>query len=240
MLRMLFAVLLVICGSNLFTRSAAADLVSLEWNGLLREVFADETTGVFSGATPDVSHFRGYFAYPDECVPATGCAVFLVDGETEHVFAAASAITGLGESVAGTDVRVVVADEVVADQDAVDFAALFGASLTIGQTIDTWLVSGVNAGDGTLANPMEWGVEYIYLTSDPFSSTGFVATPPPNPDLIIFEIGEDDFTVYEAVGQVTDATFIPEPSTGAMLSGGILWLLAIGGKSLRGRCGRTA
>ena len=131
----------------------------------------------------------------------------------------------------GVESSIEIIDEEVLDQDSVDFAAIFGITVMVGQTVDAWVLSSENAAEFTPAF-VDWGLTFLYITSDPFVSTAFVAAPPPNPDLVVFEVYEDDGDVYAAVGR---ATVVPEPGFAALVAAGTCGLTLQGRRRMRRR-----
>ena len=207
---------------------AVAQHTLVQWAGVLELVDSDTGTGAFSGGSPGVSPFAGYFVHPTTC--AAGCLVepFPPDA-TNYVFAdGAGLITGLGASVQGVESSIEIIDEEVIDQDGVDLAAFFGISVSVGQTVDAWVLSSENAAEFTPAF-VDWALTFLYITSDPFASTAFANAPPPNPDLVLFELYEDDGDVYAALGS---AVVVPEPGFATLVAAGC------GGLALRGRSRR--
>ncbi len=214
---------------------AKAQDTLVQWTGVLELIDGDAGSGAFSGGNPGVSPFEGYFVHPTSC--AAGCLIepFPPDA-TNYVFSGgAGLITGLGASVQGVESSIEIIDEEVLDQDGVDFAAFFGIPVTVGQTVDSWVLSSENAAEFTPAF-VDWGLTFLYITSDPFASTAFVSAPPPNPDLIVFEVYEDNGDVYAGVGS---ATVVPEPGFAALLAAGSCGL-ALRGRYWRRRHGEHA
>ena len=58
----------------------------------------------------------------------------------------------------------------------------------------------------------------MYVTTDPFTNTNFTSTPPPNPDVIIWQLFEDGGDRYAAIGKVDS---VPEPGITATLAAGV-------------------
>ena len=127
-------------------------------------------------------------------------------------------LTGGGGTSIGVESSINIVNDQLVDQDAVDTAALLGLTLTLGQTTDGWSAASETAGE-FMPSFVDWNVEYVYSTSNPFSSTDYVSVPPPNPDLILFAISQDDANIYFVFGEVTA---VPEPGFELMLGAGIV------------------
>ena len=200
-----------------FAQGAGAATIS--WNGVLRAVLADTETGIYTGGTEDVSVFSGSFNYGDTC---GGCLVepFPPD-EINYVFSGGTgSITGLGVTTTGVESSVAISNDQVVDTDAAALFAIFGLTVTPGTTPDVWSVASETSGD-----VIEWDVSFVYLTTDPFSDSSYTATPPPNPDLIIFQLDEDDEVKYFAFGEVT--TVVPIPASVWLFGSGLLGLIGM-------------
>ena len=78
------------------------------------------------------------------------------------------------------------------------------------------------------AQVVVWALAFVYVTTDPFNNTSYTSTPPPNPDVIVWQLLEDD-TRYAAIGKV-DA--LPEPGVAATLA---VDVAGLGGLSVRRR-----
>ena len=200
------------------TNSAGA--ATLNWTGLLKVVIEDTGTGTYTGGNPDVSMFSGSFNYGDSC---GGCIVepFPPD-EVNYVFSGGTgSITGLGVTTNGVESSIAIVNDQIADDDSAALFNIFGITVTPGTTTtDVWSVA-----SETNNAIIEWEVEYIYLTTNPFSSSSYTSTPPPNPDLIIFQVREDDEVTYFALGEVT--TPVPLPASIWLFGTGLLGLAGI-------------
>lgn len=202
-----------------FLAAPATHAGSLFWSGEIVVVDTDTGAGTYTGALP-TDPFSGEFAWPDVC--GATCTVEPFPPEaTNYVFSDGTGeITGLGIPTPGIESNIEIINEDVVSQDGVDIAALFGITLTVGQTIDSWVVGSESVGEFTPAFK-EWNVTYIYITTDPFTDTSFTPTPPPNPDIILFDLTEDDGDVFLAIGEVTS---VPEPGTTLGLACGAAFL----------------
>lgn len=221
MKRVWIAGLAIVLGQVGWSGDAGAANLSFSWEGTV--VFVDENAvgAVHGEVVEGVTRFSGFFVYPDAC--DVGCLIepFGPD-ETNYVFAGGlGGLSGGGGYSRGIESSVNIVNDQIVDQESVDFAALLGLSLTLGQTTDVWSVASETAGEFT-PSFVDWNVEYVYSTSNPFSTTDYVATPPPNPDLVLFAINQDDGNVFFAFGGVDT---VPEPGFGVMLAMGILSLL---------------
>lgn len=203
-----------------------ADAASLTWNGVLKVVVEDTGTGTYTGGTPDVSQFSGSVTYDDTCSGLPGCIVEpFPPEETNYVFPGGfGSLTGLGVTTNGIESSVAISNEELIDQDEANLLAVFGINVAVGTSSDVWSVASETAGA-----VIEWEVAYLYLNTDPFSNTNYTATPPPNPDLILFQVDEGDEVTYFAFGEVTTA---PEPGGAAVLAALTCALLGL----RRGRC----
>ena len=197
--------------------SPAAHAGGLSWTGDIEIV--DPSTGTYAGAMPsDV--FSGEFTWPDVCGATCTVEPFLPEA-TNYVFSDGTGfITGLGIQTDGVESSIEIIDEDLVSQEAVDLAALFGITLTVGQAIDQWVVSSESAGEFTPAFK-EWSVSYIYITTDPFSDLSFTPTPPPSPDIILWELSQDEENLFFALGEVTS---VPEPGSALGLVCGVALL----------------
>ena len=204
-----------------WTGSAEAADLSFSWDGTV--VFVDENLpgAIHGDVVVGVTGFDGFFVYPDTC--NADCLVEPFGSEeTNYVFANGLAgLSGGGGYSRGVESSVNIIDDQIVDEESVAFGALLGLSLTVGQTLDVWSVASETAGEFT-TDFVDWNVEYIYSTSDPWSTTDYVATPPPNPDVILFAINQDDGDVFFAFGGVNS---VPEPTLGLSLAVGALGLL---------------
>ncbi|MFK7894679.1 MAG: hypothetical protein AB8G23_02525 [Myxococcota bacterium] len=195
------------------------------WSGQLDFIGEDSGTGALTGGVPGMSTFDGYFGFPTSC--GAGCVVepFPPDA-TNYVFANSGGhLRGLGASIPSVEASVEIIDEQVLDADGVAFAAAYGISATVGQAIDVWTVSAENTAEFTPAF-VDWNVSFLYFETDPFNSTAYVPAPPAAPDLIIFEVFEDNGDVYEGVGPAA----IPEPDFFALLLVGVGGLVVCNGR----------
>jgi hypothetical protein len=194
----------------------AADL-SFAWEGTVAFVDTNQAGALHGDVIPGVTSFAGFVVYPDTC--DAGCFVepFGPD-ETNYVFPGGfGGLWGGGGTSTGVESSVNIVDDQVVDQEAVDFAALLGFSLELGQTLDVWSAASETAGEFTTSF-VDWNVEYTYWTSNPFSDTGYVSTPPPNPDVILFSVSQDNGNILLVGGLVNG---VPEPEIGSMLGAGI-------------------
>ena len=210
--------------------SARAANLSFSWDGTVVVVDTNMSGAIHGSVVAGVTPFSGFFVYPDAC--GVGCIVEpFGPEETNYVFPDGSgSLMGGGGTSIGIESSINIVDDQLVDQDAVDIAALLGLSLTLGQTTDVWSVASETEGEFT-PSFVDWNVEYVYSTSDPFSSTDYLSTPPPNPDLILFAINQDDGDVYFVFGEVTS---VPEPELGLMLAAGLTGVACASG-SQRGR-----
>jgi hypothetical protein len=212
-------------------------LASDAWGGdlggrrIIKNIDNDAGTGAYTGGTPGSTFFSGSLFYPDTC--GVTCTVEpFGPTATNYVFSDGSgSISGLGVTTAGIEASVEIINDEVIDQGGVDLAALFGVTLTVGQTIDVWAGDSESIGEFTPAF-VTWGVSYIYATTDPFSDTSYTPTPPASPDFILWAIDEDEEDAYAATGEVV---FIPEPAAPMMLAAGAL---ALRGLAARRRSAR--
>ena len=99
---------------------------------------------------------------------------------------------------------------------------------------------------GVPGHDVVWGLSYVYVTTDPFTNTNFTSTPPPNPDVIIWQLFEDGGDRYAAIGKVDS---VPEPGITATLAAGVAALSGLAVprhgkprkvKESRGKPGRRA
>lgn len=190
---------------------------SIAWSGILEAIDVNQPGAIYGSAVAGVTPFSGYVAYPDACV---GCIVepFPPDA-TNYVFPEGiGGLMGAGALSTGIESSVEIIDEEIVDQDTVDVAALFGVPLVVGQSLDTWSAGSQTTGEFT-PDFVEWDVAFVYATTDPFSDTSYTPTPPPNPDLIVFTISQDDEAIYLALGEVT---MLPEPGFAGLLAAGAL------------------
>ena len=211
----------------------AADL-SFSWDGTVVVVDTNLIGAIHGSVVAGVTPFSGFIVYPDAC--DIGCLIEpFGPEETNYVFPnGIGGLTGGGGTSIGVESSVNIVNDQVVDQEAVDTAALLGLTLTLGQTTDVWSAASETAGE-SMPSFVDWNVEYVYSTSNPFSSTDYVAVPPPTPDLILFAISQDDGNVDFVFGEVTA---VPEPGFGLMLAAGLVGL-ACAPRSRRGR-GRVA
>lgn len=213
-------VLALAIGSVLFAASNAS-AGTLAWDGELLLIFNDSGTGAYTGGTPGVSMFSGELASPDVC-GATCLIEPFGPNATNYVFSnGAGTIEGLGTNSVGIESSIEVINDEVITQDIADLATLYGVTLTVGQTLDTWAFGSENDAEFT-SDFVTWGVSFVY-TNNPFSDTSFVATPPPNPAFILWEIDEDDEDAYAAIGIAT----VPEPATTFQLAAGIFTIAGL-------------
>lgn len=204
--------------------SAPAAALSFAWDGTVVVVDTNMAGSIHGSVVAGVSTFSGFFVWPDTC--GIDCIVepFGPD-ETNYVFPNGSGyLVGGGGTSIGIESSVNIVNDQIIDQDGVDVGATLGLTLTLGQTIDVWSVASENDAEFT-SDFVDWSVEYVYSTSDPLSNTAFVASAPPNPDLILFTINQDDGDVYLVVGVVDT---VPEPGLGLMLGSGLLGLAGAG------------
>ena len=162
---------------------------------------------------------RAVFIYGDTC---GGCLVedFPPD-EINYVFSGGTgSITGLGVTTTGVESSVAISNDQEVDTDAAALFAIFGLTVMEGTTSDVWSVASETSDD-----VIEWDVSFVYLATDPFSDSSYTATPPPNPDLIIFQLDEDDEVKYFAFGEVT--TVVPIPASVWLFGSGLLGLIGM-------------
>ena len=199
--------------------SLSAHAGGISWDGELDLILNDTGTGAYTGGTPGVSPFSGDAVWPDVC--GATCTVDASEPDaTGYLFSnGTGSITGLGVTSDGILSSVEIVDEAIVDQELVDIAALFGVTLTVGQVFDEYAVQSETGGEGTPAF-RDWVVSFLYVTTDPFSDTSFVSSPPPNPDLVLWDIEEAD-NVYTALGEVG---FVPEPGVALGFGCGALGL----------------
>lgn len=201
--------------------------VDIVWEGTLVVVEEDSGTGAYTGGTPDASMFSGSVNFPGTC-GATCLVEPFPPFATNYVFSDGSGtISGLGSSSTGIESSIEVINDEVVGPDAVELAAFFGVTLTVGQTLDVWAVNSETAGEFTPAF-VDWGLSYVYSTSNPFSDTSFTPTPPPDPDFILWQINEDDGDAYSALGVV-----MPEPGGIPMLAAGVILVQQLAARSRR-------
>jgi len=220
MKRAVIAVVLLFVSLGGWGGSARAADQSFSWDGVVVLVDPNAMGAIHGDVVEGVTTFSGFFVYPDAC--GIGCIIepFGPD-ETNYVFPnGLGGLVGGGGTSLGVESSVNIINDQLVDQDSVDAAALLGLTLTLGQTTDVWSAASESAGEFTPAF-VDWNVEYIYSTSNPFSNTDYVSSPPPNPDLILFAINQDDGNVFFAFGEVTS---VPEPGLGLMLGAGLLGL----------------
>ena len=201
------------------------------WAGTLVLIDSDSGTGAYTGGVEGSTMFSGSLHFPNTCGPTCTLEPFPAFS-MNYVFSdGAGSVSGLGATSLGIESSVEIINEEVVNQERIDFAEVFGLTLTLGQTIDTWAVDSQTAGEfapGFVA----WGLSYVNVTSDPFINTNFTSTPPPNPDLIIWQVVEEDGDAYAVLGEV-DA--VPEPGVSAMLAAGMVTLWGLSVRSRRGR-----
>lgn len=201
------------------------------WQGTLVAIEFDSGVGRYRGGVEGATVFSGSAFFPDTC-GATCTVEPDPPSATSYRFSnGTGTVQGVGASSVGVASIVTVVNEDFVDQGGVDFAALFGLNLTVGQTLDTWNVSHVTS---TASDIVEWGLSYVYITTDPFNDTTFRTTPPPNPDVIIWQLIEDG-TEYSVVGEVDS---VPEPGLALMLATGTSALGGLSARSRRRRCPR--
>ncbi len=123
---------------------------------------------------------------------------------------------------------VLIEDEHTVSAAEASLLTALGYSITAGQIIDVYTVASETTGSGLV-----WEVGFLYVSTDPFAGTGFVAGPPADPDFVIFEIDEGAGTVYHAFGVIP----VPEPGASLMLGSGLLGLLALARRRWRGAGG---
>ena len=205
------------------------------WAGTLVLIESDSGTGAYTGGLEGSTIFSGSVHVPNTCGPTCSVEPF-PPFAVNYVFSdGAGSVSGVGATSLGIESSVEVINEEVVDQERVDFAEIFGLSLTLGQTVDTWSVGSQTAGEFT-PGFVAWGLSYVYVTTDPFSNTNFTPTPPPNPDLVIWQVFEDNGNAYAVVGEM-DA--LPEPGVAAMLAAGLVTLRGFAVRLRRGRQGRA-
>ncbi len=213
----LFSPLIILAVVTVAPIGYAGDLA---WDGTLVAVFDDTGTGAYTGGTAGVTTFSGTVTFPDVCDTGTTCTVEpFGPTATNYVFSNGSGtVMGLGASSIGIESSVEIIDEEPVTPDTVDLAALFGVTISVGQTLDAWAVDSETAGEG---NPgfVDWGVSYVYVTTDPFSNTSYTPTPPPGADFIIWQINEDESDTYSAIGEVDT---VPEPDARLAIAIGLL------------------
>lgn len=200
---------------------AVASAGALSWDGTLVVILEDSGTGTYTGGIPNTSPFSGQLFSPDTC-GATCTVEPFPPFATHYVFSnGGGEIAGLGATTTGAESSIEVINDESVNQDAVDLAAVLGLTLTLGQTVDIWSFGSENALEFT-PDFVDWGVAYIYATTNPFSDTSFTSAPPPNPDLVIWEINEDNENVYSGVGLVNT---VPEPAAALQVAAGAIFLL---------------
>lgn len=204
----------------------------IAWEGTLVVIDFDSGVGRFQGGVEGSTVFSGSAHFPDAC-GATCTIESDPPSATSYRFSdGTGTVQGVGASSLGIASIVTVIDEDVLDEGGVDFAALFGLNLEVGQTIDTWNVSNVTS---VTSDIVEWGISYVYITTDPFNDTSFRSTPPPNPDLILWQLIEDG-DQYSVVGEVDT---VPEPGLAAMWAVGVTALAGLHTHARRGRSRRV-
>lgn len=211
--------------------AASAPGGDLAWTGTLLLVQEDAGTGVYTGGIPGSTMFAGTVFFPDTCGATCTVEPFPPDA-TNYVFSdGTGSISGVGATTIGIESSVEIIDEEVLGPDAVELAALFGVTITAGQTVDAWTVDSQTAGE-FMPGFVAWGLSYVYVTTDPFTNTSFTPTPPPNPDFILWELVEEDGDAYAVLGEVDS---VPEPGFIAMLGVGTAMLGGLAGRSRRRR-----
>jgi len=210
---------LVLVSVAILLAGSASHAATLGWSGTLRIVVVSETGAVYEDAIEDVTTFSGDFEYGDACTGTCIVEPFPPDA-TNYVFPdGVGSITGLGITTNGVESSVEVEDDHVVDGDEADLLTLLGYPISAGAIIDVWTVASETAGAALI-----FEVAFIYDTTDPFASTAYTPTPPPDPDIVIFQIDEDDGEVYLAFGEVTA---LPEPGSTVLLGAGWLALMAL-------------
>ena len=200
----------------------AADL-SFSWDGTVVVVDTNTIGAIHGSVVAGVTPFSGFVVYPDACDIDCIIEPFGPE-ETNYVFPnGIGGVTGGGGTSIGVESSINIVNDQLVDQDAVDTAALLGLTLTLGQTTDVWSAASETAGE-LMPSFVDWNVEYVYSTSNPFSGTDYVSVPPPNPDLILFAISQDDANVYFVFGEVTS---VPEPGFELMLGAGLVGLACL-------------
>jgi hypothetical protein len=217
---MLIAGLAVAAGLFGWDASARAADLSFSWDGTVVLVDPNGMGAIHGEVVEGVTPFSGFFVYPDAC--DLGCIVEpFGPEETNYVFPnGLGGLMGGGGTSIGVESSVNIVDDQVVTEEDVELGALLGLTLALGQTTDVWSAASETAGEFTTSF-VDWNVEFVYSTSDPFSNTDYVATPPPNPDLILFAINQDDGDLFFALGNVNS---VPEPTSGLMLGAGVLGL----------------
>lgn len=201
------------------------------WTGTLRAIEGDDGTGIYTGGVVGSSQFSGSLHFSNTC--GASCTVNPSPPEaTSYAFSdGAASVRGLGKTSLGSESSVHILNEEVMDQSGVEMGALFGINLTVGQTLDKWAVSSVTS-VGLPSHEVVWGLTYVYVTTDPFINTNYTSTPPPNPDVVIWELFEDFGDRYAAVGKVDT---LPEPGVASALCAGVAALSGLAGRSRRTR-----
>lgn len=205
-----------------FAHSAGA--ATITWMGVLRVVVEDTGLGIYTGGTQGVSKFSGSFSYGDTC--GNGCLEepFPPD-EINYVFESGTGtLTGLGVTTVGVESSVAINNDEVIDSDEAALFDVFGITVAVGSTFDVWSVASENEDDAIEDAGIEWEVAFVYLTTNPFSDRSYTATPPPNPDLLIFQVDEGDEETYFAFGEVT---IVPVPAAVWLFGSGLFGLVGM-------------
>ncbi|MBK7951112.1 MAG: hypothetical protein IPK00_20700 [Deltaproteobacteria bacterium] len=229
--RMIAVIVGSILGLGFSSGAAAGDL---GWSGTLLRIESDSGTGIYSGGSEGSTPFGGSLHFPNSCGATCTATPFPPEATVYSFSDGAGSIAGIGEVTLGDTSAVLVVDDEVLDEGGVERAALFGFERTMGDTIDTWTVSSSTT-TGTPARSIEWGIQYVYITSNPFNDTSFVSTPPASPDVIIWELYEEEGERYAVLGEVDN---VPEPGFAAALASGIGALSGFAGR--RRRSGRSS
>ena len=202
-----------------------AHAADLSWTGTFEILLDDDGMSTYSAAMVD-DVFTGSFVYEDVCNPGINCIVepqAPPPAQTNYVFTNpgnTGVIDGIGITTVGVESSVEITNDEVVDGDAQALAAALGLAVNVGDTFDAWTLGSETAGE-----VLEFEIAFLYATTNPFSDTSYTATPPPNPDLIIFEIDENGET-YEAIGLVTS---VPEPAPSMLAIAALTVLLPLAG-----------
>lgn len=192
----------------------------ISWEGVLQILDVDTGNGAFTGGVPGQTLFDGYFVHPDTC--DVDCTVSTFSGGNTYRFVNESGSTGrvrgVGAVASPIETLIDVLDDSVVDSEVESVLQGLGFPVQVGQIIDGWRIASRSAPEGT-PGEVEWSVFFLYTTSDPLSSTEFVAEPPTQPDLIAFQLTEDGNSTYQVFGTVTS---VPEPGGAAVIALGAL------------------
>jgi hypothetical protein len=203
-----------------------AAAASLEWEGILRVVIENPGGGIYAAAVEDETTFWGVYVYGDTC---SGSCIVQSEPPYEIYYTfpdGFGSITGLGITTFGADSSVKIGNDHPLDADGAALITLLGYAVSEGEIIDYWAV-----GSETSDNVLDWEVTFGYVSTNPFATNAYTPTPPASPDLVILEIEEDDAVTYLAFGNVT---WVPEPSSHALLGAGVGVLVLLRRVSRRG------